>query len=186
VLPATNEAGSPLAADIRLRQTLQRLATDIFDAGDRTEADTIFADMVVPPDEAAAIGELILTILPVTGELIFARDAYAGFAAAIAAAQRGEKGDALREGAWATVATLGAIPLIGYLPRLGRAGGKAFRLVRQLLRRGRRGDAGVRDVSRRVEPPRVSRRLRLVRRRNYYGNTIDTVSGGGSRSAAAR
>jgi hypothetical protein len=136
-LPATNEAGSPLAANIRLRQTLQRLATDIFDAGDRTEADTIFADMVVPPDEAAAIGELILSILPVSGELISARDAYAGFTAAIAAARRGDEGEALREGAWATLATLGAIPLIGYLPRLGRGALKAFRASKQLLKHGR-------------------------------------------------
>lgn len=72
-----------------------------------------------------------------TGELISARDAYAGFTAAIAAAREGEAGEALREGGLATLATLGAIPLIGYLPRLGRGALKAFRASRQLLKQGK-------------------------------------------------
>jgi hypothetical protein len=147
-LPATNEVGSPIAADMTLRQTLQRLATDIFDESDRADIDNIFTDAVVTPGRIQEIGTLILSFLPVTGEIISARDAYTGFAAAVAAARNGEKGQALREGGWASLSTLGAIPLIGYLPRIGRGSVKAFQAVRRfLLGRARTGDEVARDVA---------------------------------------
>lgn len=51
----------------------------------------------MPANRIAEIGELILSVLPVTGEILSARDAYQDFAAAIEAARQGDSGEALRE-----------------------------------------------------------------------------------------
>lgn len=143
-LPSANEAGSPFSDNYRLRQTLQRLATDIFDARDRADAEKLFIDGFNTTVSIQTIGEFLLSLAPVTGELISAKDAYYGFLAAIEASRRGDDDAMLREGAWATLAAVGTLPLLGYIPRLGRAGRKTFRTTRQLLRHtdGRGKSAG--------------------------------------------
>ena len=134
-LPVTNEAGSPIAANRSLRQAFERLATDIFDAADRDEAGTILADVLVPPDHARDIAELILSFLPVTGEIISAKDAYDGFRAAMAAMEDGRTWDALVDASLAGVSALEVIPLFGRAVKLGRGGVKIAARLSQVVGR---------------------------------------------------
>ena len=132
LLPSDNERGASVPSNLRQRQTLQRLATDILDARDRSDAEAIFFDSFVNSPEAEAIGEALLGLLPGVGEAISARDAYQGFLAALQAAEDGRTRDALIDAGLAGVSTVEAIPILGKAVKLTRGGAKVGVAVAQL------------------------------------------------------
>ena len=136
LLPSDTERGAPAPGNLRLRQTLQRLATDIFDAGDRADAEAIFFDTFVASPEAQEAAELIFGLVPGLGEALSARDAYEGFLAALAAAEDSRARDALSSAAAAGVSALGAIPVLGKPIQLTRGGVKASVAVSQVVTGG--------------------------------------------------
>ncbi|MCG8543943.1 MAG: hypothetical protein MJE12_07010 [Alphaproteobacteria bacterium] len=135
LLPSDNERGASVPSNLRQRQTLQRLATDILDARDRSDAEAIFFDSFVSSPEGEAVGEALLGFLPGIGEAISARDAYQGFLAALQAAEDGRARDALIGAGVAGVSTVEAIPILGKLVKLGTGATSAAASFGQLLRR---------------------------------------------------
>ena len=67
-----------------------------------------------PPDELVEeLGELVLSVLPVSGEVLSARDAYLAAVAARRALDDGDLAAALEKGGISAVHALGALPFIG-------------------------------------------------------------------------
>ena len=95
-------------------------------------------DGVVSPQLAEEIGLLVLSILPGTGHALSAKEAYDAFRAAEAALRDGDIATALLKAAEGTVATTGAIPVIGDTVRLSRAGIRAASILTSVLKRSRR------------------------------------------------
>ncbi len=77
-----------------------------------------------PADVVQAVGELVLSLLPGTGELLSARDAYQAFLAADAALDNDEVFEAIQKIAEGTFHTLGAMPVVGVGVRLTRTAAK--------------------------------------------------------------
>ncbi len=92
------------------------------------------------------IGQGILELLPISGEVLSARDAYVAYAAALAALRSGNTATALLQAANGVVSTIGAIPGAGTTVRIGKAVGKAGRILMGLLKGSRRTDLPVTPV----------------------------------------
>lgn len=92
------------------------------------------------------IGQGILELLPISGEVLSARDAYIAYAAALAALRSGNTATALLQAANGVVSTIGAIPGAGTTVRIGKAVGKAGRILMGLLKGSRRTDLPVTPV----------------------------------------
>jgi len=135
ILPTTNALGSPINEGASMRRILERLATDLFDAEDRTEAEALFFDsLFADPEAFAEVAELFLGLVPGIGEVISARDAYEGFLAAVAASEEGRTGDALIAGGLAGVSAAGAIPILGKVVKLGEGAAKVAVAAGQVVR----------------------------------------------------
>jgi hypothetical protein len=135
VLPATNALGGPIDEGASTRRTLERLATDIFEAEDRTEAESLFFDsLVADPEAVAEVAELVLGFVPGIGEVISAKDAYEGFLAAVAASEDGRAGDALAAAGLAGISAAGAIPILGKAVKLGEGAAKVAIAAGQVVR----------------------------------------------------
>ncbi len=103
-----------------------------------------------PPDELVEeLGELVLSVLPVSGEVLSARDAYLAAIAARRALDDGDLAAALEKGGISAVHALGALPFIGAAARSVRAVAKAAPILAKLLRRAKRStDATVETAAR--------------------------------------
>jgi hypothetical protein len=133
--PATNALGSPIDEGASTRRTLERLATDFFDAEDRAAAGELFFDsLAADPEAVAEVAELVLGFVPGIGEAISAKDAYEGFLAAVAALEDGRTGDALIAGGLAGVSAAGAIPILGKVVKLGEGATKVAIAAGQVVR----------------------------------------------------
>ena len=85
-------------------------------------ADDADATAEEPPDELVEeLGELVLSVLPVSGEVLSARDAYLAAVAARRALDDGDLAAALEKGGISAVHALGAPPFIGAAARRVRA-----------------------------------------------------------------
>jgi len=133
--PATNALGSPIDEGASTRRTLERLATDFFDAEDRAAAGELFFDsLAADPEAVAEVAKLVLGFVPGIGEAISAKDAYEGFLAAVAALEDGRTGDALIAGGLAGVSAAGAIPILGKVVKLGEGATKVAIAAGQVVR----------------------------------------------------
>ena len=83
------------------------------------------------------LARLVAEILPGTGHVLSAREAYVAFQAAAAAMEDGDWEEALLKGGEALLDLAGAVPAIGDLMRLGKG---AVKVANLLLRLGRRID----------------------------------------------
>jgi len=83
----------------------------------------------IPDERANQMGELVLSALPVTGEIISAKEAYHAFIAAREALKDDKLGEALLKGGESAMAAIGAIPFLGTTIRLGRTGVKAAEML---------------------------------------------------------
>jgi len=96
----------------------------------------------VPDQLVKEVGELVLSVLPGTGEVISAKEAYHAFIAARAALDDEDLGEALLKGGEGAIAALGAIPFLGTTVRFGKAGAKAasilFKAFKASKKQGRR------------------------------------------------
>ena len=135
VVPPDNPRGAPVPSNLRLRQKLQQLATDIFDEADRDDAEALFFDTFVGSPEAQEVADLIFGFFPGLGEAMSARDAYEGFLAALQAAEDIRVREALLAAGGAGIAAIGAIPILGKAVRLTRDGARAGVAATQMLRR---------------------------------------------------
>ena len=135
LLPSDNPQGAPVSGNLRMRQTLRRLATDIFDAHDRSDAEAIYFESFVSSPEAEAVGKALLGFVPGIGEAISARDAYQGFLAALHAVEDGRTHDALIPAGLAGVSFVGSVPILGKLVKLGTEASSAAAAFGQFLRR---------------------------------------------------
>ena len=138
VAPSDNPRGAPVPGNLRLRQKLQRLATDIFDAADRDEAEAIFSETLgespaLIEDIGQFLVDFVLPFTPVAGEIISAKDAYEGFLAALEAQEEGRTRDALIEAGLAGVSAAEAVPIFGRLVKLTRGGVRAGGSILQMV-----------------------------------------------------
>ena len=89
-------------------------------------------------DTATEIAELVLSVLPGTGEVLAARDSYLAFRAAQEALENDDLQEALLKGGESALNALGAIPILGGVIRAPKAVAKAASLLVKLLGRARR------------------------------------------------
>ena len=98
----------------------------ILDEGGAADLET------VPDEQAEAVGEFVLSLLPGIGEAMSARDAYHAFLAAQDAVEKGDLSDAAIEASFVALGVMGAIPGVGKLVQPVRA------IAKLLRRQGRR------------------------------------------------
>ena len=89
-------------------------------------------------DTATEIAELVLSVLPGTGEVLAARDSYLAFRAAQEALENDDLQEALLKGGESALNALGAIPILGGVIRAPKAVAKAASLLVKLLGRAKR------------------------------------------------
>ena len=100
--------------DVRAR--LEEVA-EVFERANR-------AGSKLDDDQIEEIGQTLLELLPVSGEILSARDAYVAYSAALTALRDGNTAEALLQAANGVVSTIGAVPGVGTSVRVGKAVGK--------------------------------------------------------------
>ena len=89
-------------------------------------------------DTVNQITELILSLLPVSGEVLAARDSYLAFRAAQEALENDDLREALLKGGESALNALGAIPILGGVIRAPKAVAKVATFLVKMLDRARR------------------------------------------------
>ncbi len=155
------ETGEPLVNNDGKPARVSQDQLDRFDEAAEKVAEVYTEGEKVDGDLAEEIGLLVLDLAPGTGNVLSAVEAAEAFTAAYEAVENGDFEEALKEGGWGALATLGAVPGIGWLARFSRVGVKAVGLVgRLLIRPGARVLRKAEDV---VNPNKIADGARVKR-----------------------